>query len=141
MSQVTGSALRKICATCGRQISWRKKWKVSRYSFFYVCCSSHHDFNAWPSNVSKARGIWGLKRPPNLSLPPRERSLHNFSEKWPSLSHNTVSRPGGFTVFQIHVSFAPSPHDPFSSVMILPLTCCLLCPTNKISLRRKTGMQ
>jgi hypothetical protein len=34
MRQVTRSALQKICATYGRQISWRKKWEVSRYFLF-----------------------------------------------------------------------------------------------------------
>ena len=41
---------------------------------FSMSVASHHDFNAWPINVSKARGIWGFKWPPNLPLPRRERS-------------------------------------------------------------------
>jgi hypothetical protein len=28
MSQASSSALQKICATCGRQITWRKRWEV-----------------------------------------------------------------------------------------------------------------
>ncbi|KAH8793625.1 hypothetical protein F5882DRAFT_437348, partial [Hyaloscypha sp. PMI_1271] len=35
MSQVTCSALRKICATCGRQISWRKKWEKNWHAITY----------------------------------------------------------------------------------------------------------
>jgi hypothetical protein len=85
MNQVTRSALQKICATCGRQITWRKKWGVSHNSPFKVYC-----IISWLQSLAgKPQLIGDLGVQVRLSTPrlPQEHlSTHYLRKKFPS--HN-----------------------------------------------------